>query len=166
MDQLGLRQDDVDTILLGDARLTIADAGSGFDLVIADAFGGFVVPWHLTTVEFLREVSATMAPEGVFLMNLIDYPPAAFARAEVATIAEVFDHVVVLAPTDYFSGDRGGNYVIVASNAPLDIAAIAEVAALSTGGEVARSEAPLADWIGDASVLTDDYAPVDQLITR
>ena len=58
-------------------------------------------------------------------MNLIDYPPRAFARAEAATVGDVFPHVLVIAPNDYFDGDRGGNYVIVGSFQPLDTGALA-----------------------------------------
>ena len=55
--------------------------------------------------------------------------------------------------------------VIVASRAPLDVEAV-----LSSGGRrglgwSALSGAELDRWIGDAPVLTDDHAPVDQLLT-
>ena len=35
-----------------------------------------------------------LTPEGVYVANLIDHGELAFARAEVATLREVFDHVV------------------------------------------------------------------------
>ena len=83
--ELGLQLGDVDEMRIGDARVSIRSVDGPVDLVLADAFGGVVVPWHLTTREFLTDVAATMAPDGVFVMNLIDYRPASFARAEAAT---------------------------------------------------------------------------------
>ena len=164
--ELGLAPGDVDTIMIGDARHTVSDVVDEVDLVLADAFGGFVVPWHLTTAEFLTDVRDSMASDGIFMMNLIDYPPSAFARSEVATIASVFDHVVVFAPDDYFEGIRGGNFVIVASQQPLDEQALSAAAAGDEGTERPRTGTDLAAWIDEAAVLTDDFAPVDQLITR
>ena len=165
-EELGLSIGDADEILIGDARLSIRSIRRPVELVLADAFGGFVVPWHLTTREFLTDVAETMTPEGVFIMNLIDYPPRAFARAEAATVGDVFPHVLVIAPDDYFDGDRGGNYVIVGSFQPLDSGALATAFSQRGAIEEIRSGTELKSWIGDGRVLVDDFAPVDQLITR
>ena len=166
-DRLGLSPGDVDTIVVGDARLTLLELPrGGSDLVVGDAFGGLAVPWHLTTVEFYETVADRMSAGGIYVMNLIDYPPLGFARAEAATLRTVFSDVLVVAPPDYLAGDAGGNFVLVASAAELDPARLA--AALSGRGsaEVVLAGADLDDWIGEASPLTDDFAPVDQLITR
>ncbi len=166
-DQLGLQDADTDEIRVGDARMTIAATpAGGFDLVVGDAFGGPSVPWHLTTREFLETVQQRMAPGGIYVMNLIDYQPVAFARAETATLLSVFDHVAVMAPFDYFEGPRGGNFVLVASYQPLDVDALEAALRSHDAEEELRTGAELADWVGDARVLTDDFAPVDQLISH
>ena len=66
----------------------------------------------------------------------------------------------VIATTDEFAGRTGGNFVLVAADRPIDVAAIE--AGVGPGMEV-RDQ--LTDFVGDAPVLTDDYAPVDQLLT-
>jgi hypothetical protein len=155
-DELGLDPTTLD-IRTGDARITLRDTvEAGYDVVIGDAFGGPAVPWHLTTKEFAEEFSARLRPGGFYLLNLIDYPPLGFARAQTATLAEVFEHVVVIAPRDYIAGERGGNFVLVASDAPLDIPAIeaALVRRDSTGVAVGGSQ--LAGFIDGAPVLTDN----------
>lgn len=162
-ESLGLQPTDIDIVLTSDARIAIHDVDGSIDVVLADAFGGFVVPWHLATTEFLGDVEARMADDGVFIMNVVDRHPSAFVRAETNTAAEVFAHVVVIAPQTYFDGTAGGNFVLVASQSPLDTAALE---ASVPGDEIVLSGAELAAWIGDASVLTDEFAPVDQLITR
>ena len=102
-------------------------------------------------------------------MNLIDYPPLGFVRAEAATASRLFDHVAVIAPPATLAGRSGGNVVLVASAEPLDVAAV--TARIGTWGR-ASDTGILADpgeveaFIGDAPILTDDYAPVDQLLGR
>lgn len=151
---------------VGDARLSIGEEPSDrYDLVIGDAFGGLAVPWHLTTVEFVEEVERVLRPDGVYTLNLIDHPPLGFARAEAATLAEVFEHVVVISEPARIAREDGGNFVLAASNEPLDLEAIRrDLAARDIDQQVAGDD-ELAGFIGDAQLITDDYAPVDQLIT-
>ncbi len=163
---LGLDRDEIDRIAVGDARLTLATTPEdAFELVVGDAFGGQSVPWHLTTQEFLEALETHMSADGIYVMNLIDYQPASFARAEAATLREVFDDVVVMAPPDYFYGVRGGNFVLVAANMPLDAAAVQQTLAARGTTTLALAGADLNEWIDGARVLIDDYAPVDQLIS-
>jgi hypothetical protein len=96
---------------------------------------------------------------------MIDRPPLGFARAEVATLTEVFDHVALAARPDTLARTGGGNLVAIASDAPVDLAAVeARLAARGSEWQLI-SDAELTEWTGDAPVLTDDYAPVDQLLT-
>nr|MDJ0498486.1 fused MFS/spermidine synthase [Acidimicrobiia bacterium] len=123
-DDLGLDRSAFD-IRTGDARITLeATPLATYDVVVGDAFGGPAVPWHLTTKEFAESFAARMAPGGFYVLNLIDYPPLGFARAQTATLAEVFDHVLVLAPPSYLAGEAGGNFVLVAGNQPFDTDAL------------------------------------------
>ena len=109
----------------GDARMTLLGTPeSSYDLVVGDAFGGLVVPWHLTTVEFTEQLAARLRPGGTYLLNAIDHPPNRFLRAETATLMEVFEHVLVLAPQQRIDGSTGGNFVLVASDSPIDVDAI------------------------------------------
>jgi len=165
--QLGLDPAEIDRIEVGDARLTIDDTpDDAFELVVGDAFGGESVPWHLTTRQFYEVVRLKMAGDGVYAMNLIDYPPLGFARAEAATLRDVFRHVMVVAPPDYLAGERGGNFVLVASERQLDLRAMAAALTGRATGEIAISGEDVDVWIDGARVLTDDFAPVDQLISH
>ena len=88
--------------------------------MVGDAFGGLAVPWHLTTAEFLDEVARVLRPGGAYVLNVIDYPPLRFARAEAATLATGLRHVAVIASRETIDGEGGGNVVLVASDTPLD----------------------------------------------
>jgi hypothetical protein len=77
--------------------------------------------------------------------------------------------VAVIAGRRTIEGEGGGNLVLVASDTPLDRAGVET--AISTWGEgastailTARDEVPT--FIGSSVALTDDFAPVDQLLGR
>ena len=153
-------------VRVGDARTAIAELPDAtYDVVVGDAFGSLAVPWHLTTAEMVAEVRRVLRPGGVYALNVIDFPPLSFARAETATLLAAFDDVAVLATPAALAGDDGGNLVLVASDARLDLSALAERAAVrGEPGSVVGREGAVA-FAGDAPVLTDDAAPVDQLLT-
>jgi spermidine synthase len=153
-------------IVVGDARISLAKQSSAdVDLVIGDAFGHLAVPWHLTTREFVTEVRRVLTPDGAYALNVIDYPPASLIRAEVATVMTVFRHVALVAPPYAVAGQSGANFVILASNSPLALEALRpRIAALS--GATVLDGYDLAQFVDHARILTDDYAPVDQLLTR
>ena len=165
-EQLGLRLGDGIEVRVEDGRLGLGRLGDDSqDLVIGDAFGGISVPWHLTTYEAVGEMERVLTDDGTYVVNMIDRGPLAFARAEVKTLAEVFDHVALAAEQDTLSASGGGNLVAIASNTPIDTAAIAgQLAERGTDWGVINGT-ELVSWVGDAQVLTDDYAPVDQLLT-
>ncbi|MFD4792916.1 fused MFS/spermidine synthase [Streptomyces anulatus] len=153
-----------------DGRLGLRRLAAGsHDLVVGDAFGGVSVPWHLTTSQALEDVRRALDEDGLYVANLIDHGELAFARAEVATLAETFEHVALLGkPADIgldpTASTIGGNLVVVASGRPVDAPAIQEALdARDVGWKIATGD-DLVSWTGDARVLTDDHAPVDQLL--
>ncbi|MFI8302957.1 fused MFS/spermidine synthase [Streptomyces sp. NPDC085927] len=169
-DAFGLRPETGIDVRVEDGRLGLRrlDAGSR-DLVVGDAFGGVSVPWHLTTVEAMADVRRVLDEDGLYVANLIDHGGLAFARAEAATLSETFEHVALtgepadigLEPT---ATPEGGNLVMFASDRPVDLhAAQKALDARHTGWKIVTGD-DLTSWIGDARPLTDDYAPVDQLL--
>lgn len=165
-DQLGLTTSDSLRVRVGDARVGLREQPAAhYDLVIGDAFGGQAVPWHLTTVECMAQIKRTMTTNGVYALNLIDYPPLGFARAEAATLRRMFRTVAVIAPPARLDRTEGGNFVMVASDAPLDIQGIAAANAVRGDDDEVATGERLDRFIGPSPVLTDDYAPVDQLLT-
>lgn len=158
--------DDIE-VIVDDARTSLQQLPDHeADVVIGDAYSGASVPWHLTTVEFMEDVSRVLAADGVYVMNVIDYGPRRFARSAVATIETEFEHVAVFAPPSYIDGAGGGNYIIVASHRPIDVAALEGTIVARGGEEVGLSGSELADFVEGAMVLTDDFAPVDQIVGK
>jgi spermidine synthase len=155
------------TVVVDDARISLRDVPTNdADVVIGDAYSGASVPWHLTTVEFNEQIDRVLAGNGIYTMNVIDYGNLEFIRAESATLLEIFPHVALFAPPSYLAGQGGGNFVLVASREPIDVAAIETRITRHGGSEVGIEDDRLMHFIGDSPVLTDDYAPVDQMLGR
>jgi len=160
--KLGLRTGPDLRVRTGDARVGVAAEPAGrYDLVVGDAFGHLVVPWHLATREMMQDVARVLKADGVYAQNVIDYPPDRFIKAEVATVAAVFPHVALIAPDDALAGRKGSNFVIVASRVPLPLDALRSRLGLADEPVTLVPDASFGDG---ARVLTDDYAPVDQLL--
>lgn len=169
-DDLGLRTGPALQVRVEDGRLGMRDVAAGsLDLVVGDAFGGVSVPWHLTTLEMLDEVHRALDPDGVYVLNLIDHGRLSLARAEVRTLQRRWPHVVVLGAPAVGAADgtrvEGGNLVLVASRRPVDVASLRAGLAQRDVDWTVLAGDDLDRWVGDAPVLTDDYAPVDQLLT-
>jgi spermidine synthase len=152
----------------GDARVTIRDLPShSYDLVIGDAFAGLAIPWHLTTREAIEDVRRTLRAGGSYGMNIIDHPPLEFLRAEVRTLTGTFGHVALIARPSLDAGVLGtSNYVLVASDSEAPIRRLRARIAARGRGDALVAGRRLQRFIGGAPLLTDDYAPADQLLTR
>lgn len=157
--ELGLTDADDLDIRTGDARLHLADLPTnGFDLIVGDAYSGASVPWHLTTVEVMEEFDRLLDDGGLYAMNVIDGNQNRFARAQLGTLGEVFPELGVVEPSDGV-GRVPVNQILLAAQSPIPILMIGN----GDGRQLSRSE--VTAFIGDSDViLTDDFAPADQLL--
>jgi spermidine synthase len=157
--ELGLVESKDLRVDVGDARLALGSLQTdSYDVVVGDAFAGESVPWHLTTREVAEELHRVLRPGGIVMENVIDGGASRFARAELATLREEFRHVAVILPAGGVPKDTPVNQVLIASDAPIPRLRIDPA-----DGELVEGAA-VTRYIGDAQVLTDDYAPVDQLV--
>jgi spermidine synthase len=120
------------------------------DLVVTDAFDGWAMPARLRTVRFAAAVARVLRPGGVYAVNVADGRRLAFARAEAATLAEVFRHVAVIGEPGVLRGRRFGNLVLAASSRKLPVAALARRAARVVGMARVVAGPDLAGFIGAA----------------
>ena len=152
------------TIVTGDGRVALNDLpDDSADVIVGDAFGSRSVPWHLTTREFMADVARVLRPGGLYVANVIDGGAESFVRAEAATIATQLPVVAVLRGPDVVDGFIS-NSVIVASSTELELDrwdALRYADDTDRHGELVTD---LDDYLDGALVLTDDFAPVDQLI--
>lgn len=151
----------------GDARATLAKLPPGLkgavDVLVVDVFGGARIPAHVTSVEFYRECAAFLTPDGVLLVNVADGSGATFARSQAATLAMVFergsgDRLAVLAESQVLRGRRYGNFVLVASRAPLPLEWMPRLLAGGPHPAALVHDRELRNWIAGAPVVTDATA--------
>ena len=143
----------------GDARAVLQAMPAGLkgtaDLLVSDVFAGAQTPAHVTSVEFYREVSTMLAPEGVLLVNLADGPGLAYARRQVATVRAVLPHVAVLAEAQVLKGRRFGNLVLVASAQPLPLEWLPRLMAAGPHPAKVASGREIAEMAQGALVVMD-----------
>jgi len=159
---LGLRTAEDLKVLVGDARITIRkERTRSANVVIGDAFSGLTVPWQLTTKEWLGEVRRVLKQRGFYVMNMIDFYPFSLLRSEVRTLLTVFTNIRMIARAKHDGMPVGGNEVLIASNGSLPL-----VSSEPADGATVYNRAFLSLIFAKGVVLTDNYAPVEQLQTR
>jgi spermidine synthase len=171
---LGLEPDTPVRTYNEDARLFFLEKkGRGpYDLVFGDAFNDISVPYHLTTLEFDRKVRSVLRDDGFYLMNVIDrFRGGPFLTSVARTLRQVFPHVYVMAAGTPWKSLAGSpsTYVVAASATPLDLERLRRVRPQGFGGHILTNVAPadlLDEWLASepSVLLTDDYAPTDNLI--
>jgi spermidine synthase len=143
-----------------------------FDIVYGDAFNDLSVPYHLTTLEFDRMVRRSMKDDGILMTNIIDnYHSGEFLRAYLRTLTESFEHVYLFGLGKAWEGRGPSTYIAVASPAPLDLDNFRQFVGPTTKREKftgIMDDEMLREYLasGRRIVLTDDYAPVDNLVAR
>lgn len=173
-EELGLPRDSRIVTHNMDARMFFNDGDSlrgKYDLILGDAFNDLSIPYHLTTLEFNRKVREAMKPDGFFLANIIDSPRrGSFLRPYVNTLKMVFPHVTIAALGYGWNSTGRETIIVVGSNVPLDPEDFTATLVRLHGGNEPTTrimeEQQLADYMkgGTDLILTDDHAPVDQLI--
>lgn len=147
-------------------KLRVAEAREGLaalrpgeaDLVVGDVFAGAALPVSLTSLEFVREVRAVLTDDGCYVVNLADGFGLAFSKGQVATLQEVFPHVVVLAEPGVLRGRRFGNVVVAASGSALDVMALRRRSARAIGTARVLADDDLVSFRGGAKPVTDATA--------
>ncbi|WP_406448111.1 fused MFS/spermidine synthase [Streptomyces sp. NBC_00876] len=124
-EHLPLPADSGITVHAGDARRVLEETVPGsVDVLIADVFGGSRVPAHLTSVPYSQAVARALRADGIYAANLADGAPFGFLRSQLATFATVFAELALIAEPAVLRGRRFGNIVLVASQVPVDTAAL------------------------------------------
>lgn len=89
------------------------------DVIIRDVFAGSVTPSSFTTVEFFQAAKASLAADGLYVANCGDHADMSVAKAEIAGMCEVWDHVAAIADPAMLKGRRYGNIILLGSDREL-----------------------------------------------
>ncbi len=142
---------------------TAVGNGPRYDLILGDVFNSHAsVPFHVGTREAAQSVHDSLAPDGLFLMNIIsalDGDDGRLFRSIHGAFAEVFPHTytfLVQAPHRPFVVQ---NIILIAAGKPLDLPALEE-----KSPEIAKllSHRYVHPIPADVPALADAYAPVER----
>ena len=142
-----------------------------YDFIFLDAFNDLSIPYHLTTKEFAMQLKILLKPHGLLLSNVIDnFPKGAFLSSYIRTLEEVFGkgyvHLISISPLNDFMGTS--NFIVVASLQKIDLNDfIRKIKKMDNKDMTSHvvSQDRLQQYLKNSYsvILTDDYAPVDNL---
>jgi spermidine synthase len=161
-----------------DGRLFLQKTPYQYDIIFLDAYYTDAMPFHLTTKEFFELAQRKLTANGIIVANLISAvlgPSGKIARAFVKTQRQIFPQTYIFAARrpDNVSIETIQNVIIIATKDKrrFDIKEIVSRAAALDRGlfpeqikdiAIAYYDGVLPDH--DVPVLTDDYAPTDNLL--
>jgi spermidine synthase len=161
-----------------DGRLFLTRTQNQYDIILIDAYYADAMPFHLATREFFELAQRKLTSNGIVVANLISAvtgPSGRIARAFVKTERRVFPQAYVFAArrAENVGADSIQNIIVIATKDKqrLDIKEIVKRAASLDKSlfpepiqdiSVSYYDGPLPDQ--DVPVLTDDYAPTDNLL--
>ena len=170
-DQLGLEAGTRILTYNEDARMLAPTLPSGqYDLIVGDAFNDLSVPYHLATLEFNQTIDRLLTQDGIYAVNVVDELQAgSFLRSYVQTLQQTFPYVSVLNHDSNWDEIGRGTYVVVASYQPLSASTFEQASGQQGQPKSATRFMPtklLETWLvaQEHFVLTDDFAPVDNLL--
>ncbi|NJM08543.1 fused MFS/spermidine synthase, partial [Candidatus Gracilibacteria bacterium] len=101
-----------------DARAWLASTEQTYDIIGVDAYHQPYIPFHLTTVEFFREVRTHLNPDGVAVVNAARSPggDGRWCMQLATTMRSVFPQVFML---DTRSTHGASNVILVGINRPV-----------------------------------------------
>lgn len=148
-------------------------APGSYHLVIQDAVNDLSVPAHLMTKEYNDAVQRLLAPGGVYLLTVIDeYEDGLLFPAAIQTMRRTFPNVQVVGPGPVWDDQPVGRevFVIAGSAEPIDPAKVQAALTKQQAGGAKLTVMPadvLKAYLDSKppTVLTDDFAPVDNLIS-
>jgi spermidine synthase len=155
-------------VIVEDGRFGLSRLGDGYTMIGVDAYRVPYVPWHLTTVEFFREVRDHLAPDGVLAINVgRTSSDRRLVEAMTRTLFDVFPSVHTLDVPDAY------NSILIATVQPTSSEnLIANIGALPPDTSPILREVLADAWnalvptVASGPRFTDDRAPVEMLVDR
>jgi spermidine synthase len=176
----GFAPDTRTTVHVADGRVFLNGARGRYDAIVVDAYYADAIPFHLTTVEFMNLIKRRLAPGGVALFNVIGSlqgGSSKLVRSEYRTIRRVFPTCGIFpVPVEgetpgAYSPERLRNVMLFATEQPAPApgevqrrAAALKNARLPHLSRIAAAYRTEDLATTDVPLLTDDFAPVNNLI--
>lgn len=138
-----------------------------YDFIYEDAFSDYSIPYQLTTREFNDKIAQILADDGLYLINVIDtHDSGLFLGTIVKTLEQTFSHIYVIAEDASYSSARG-NFVIIAAMREVNLENLPSEKPVEGLNLWILNDSEIQTYIkkGRGIILTDDYAPVENILT-
>jgi spermidine synthase len=155
-----------------DGRWFVMNCREKYDVIFIDAYNDLSIPYHLTTREFARLLRDIMNPDAILLTNIIDnFQRGLFLPSTIRTLREVFGsenvHLISISPN--FEKTRAATFIVLTGRDAVKIRDFESFIRSGSAGGAASAVVPerlVEEFVNksDSMVLTDDHAPVDNLI--
>ncbi len=152
-----------------DGRYWLTNSPDRYDVIAVDAYRQPYIPFHLTTREFFEQVRAHLQPNGVAAINVGHVAgDMRMVEAIAATMRSVFPDVYILS----LPGLTVRNSLVVATAQPSTMADFERNTAglqspvLQQVVGYITHQGRVSAWSGQATVFTDDRAPVEFLMDQ
>ena len=160
-------------IYVNDGRVFLRTTDQIYDLIVLDAYGKTYVPFHLMTKEFHQLISDHLSDNGVLVFNIItslDGSASELFKAELKTMKEIYPIVDIYQVSNISSDLFVQNVIIIAhknvnslSNQELIANSQNIISAINTEEIIKKRYTENLD-LSDSIIITDDYAPVMDLL--
>ncbi|HUW20932.1 MAG TPA: fused MFS/spermidine synthase [Sedimentisphaerales bacterium] len=136
-----------------------------YDFIYEDAINHYSVPYQLVTKEFNDNIARFLADDGAYMINLIDmFESGLFLGSIVNTLKETFQHVYVVA--DALPDSYRNTFVVIAAKREINLENLGDDETIKRLDLWIFSNSDMKN-LGEKAreiVLTDDYAPVENLL--
>ncbi len=139
--------------------------GFKYDFIYEDAINDYSVPYQLVTKQFNDKIAQILSDDGLYMMNLLDvFESGKFLGAVLNTLRQTFADVHVV--TQLAPRKSRNTFVVIASKKKLSLDKIRREIWPNDPGIWVLSEEQIRMVIAKADdiILTDDYAPVENLL--
>jgi spermidine synthase len=158
-------------IYTNDGRVFLQGTTQRYGLIVLDAYSRSYVPFHLMTLEFFKLVSSHLTNNGIVISNLIsgvETDNDQLLSAEVNTMQAVFPNVYAF-PVEGTAYIDPQNVEILATNSTQHLTEREQLTASSKLVKIPQMTDYVANYLiippNNSPILTDDYAPVENLIS-
>lgn len=155
-----------------DGRLFLQQSDQTYDLIVLDAYSRSYVPFHLMTLEFFKLLAEHLSSDGFVVSNLIariSGDSSELLKAEAKTMNAVFPNIYLF-PTKGSAYPDLQNIEVLATARPARLTG-ADFVRLATASSLSKNQLleDVSNFYAlptdDGPVLTDNFAPVDTLLS-
>jgi len=148
--------------MIADGRVALRETDGPFDMILGDTYDDLFIPPHLVTREFFELARNRLGKDGIIIMNVVD---AAETNLLTQSIAATMRAVFPMVEFWHRNGDVDFKSFLLVGAKEGNACALKKSITL---GKVVWfcNDARDPEIVGtDAIVLTDNFAPVDRLIS-